>query len=217
VGAFDGRTFTPETEAIALNHGDSYYAAQVFTDLPHGRRVLVPWARQDLPGMPFNQKMGFPVDLTLHETDAGPRLFVSPTREIGALVAKTRQVSGPLEAGAGTTLSDHGELLDMDLDLQPGDASKIFWTIRGVEVSYDAADGRLTCGGSSATIRPAHGILRLRALVDRTSVELFGNGGEVYMPTASIPRREDERVELRCERSPAVLVSATVRELKSAW
>jgi len=40
------------------------------------------WARIATPGMPFNQCILFPVELTLQTTDEGIRMFAEPVREI---------------------------------------------------------------------------------------------------------------------------------------
>ncbi|MGC3958526.1 MAG: glycoside hydrolase family 32 protein [Verrucomicrobiota bacterium] len=48
VGKFDGTTFTPETKPLALQHGNTWYASQTYSDIPtvDGRRILVPWGRK---------------------------------------------------------------------------------------------------------------------------------------------------------------------------
>ena len=78
VGAFDGKTFAPETPLLRGDAGASFYAAQTFSDIParDGRRVQIAWMRGgDYPGMPFTQQMSFPCTLTLHSTPDGPRLY----------------------------------------------------------------------------------------------------------------------------------------------
>src|SRR5690606_26544132 len=76
VGRFDGRNFTTESGPHPMQWGNCFYASQTFSDIPpeDGRRILIPWGTVALPGMPFNQMMGLPVELTLHRTPAGLRL-----------------------------------------------------------------------------------------------------------------------------------------------
>ena len=68
--------------------GGIIYAVQTFNDIPQadGRRIQIAWMRDGkYPGMPFNQQMSFPAELTLHSTADGPRLFRNPVREIDLL------------------------------------------------------------------------------------------------------------------------------------
>ena len=84
----NGTTFKPESGPHQLNFGNCFYASQTFNDAPDGRRVLIGWGTMSLPGMPFNQMMCFPCELTLRTTPEGIRLFFQPVKEIDAMIAK---------------------------------------------------------------------------------------------------------------------------------
>src|SRR5206468_1999590 len=63
-----------------------FYAAQTFSDEPKGRRVQVGWAQGiAFPGMPFNQQMTVPCELTLRATEDGVRMFARPVAEVESL------------------------------------------------------------------------------------------------------------------------------------
>jgi len=218
IGEFDGIKFTPEGDPVPLNHGDGYYAAQVFTDLPKGRRVLISWARQDLPGMPFNQKLGIPVDLSLRQTPDGLRLFANPVGEIDSLVKK--KAEGPLGVctpGHPLASTGHSELIDTRLSIQVGEAKQLRITFRGIQIQFDSATELLTCGNSSTRVPLKNGILEIRAIVDRTSVDLFANGGQIYMPVNAIPTPADGQLALSVEGGTAKVISWDIKELKSSW
>ena len=90
LGQFDGRRFTPDSSAgepakHQLWHGN-FYAAQTYSDAPDDRRVQIGWAQGiEFPGMPFNQQMTVPVDLSLRTTNDGPRLHAWPSEEVESL------------------------------------------------------------------------------------------------------------------------------------
>ena len=88
LGSFDGRVFRPDHPGKhRLWHGN-FYASQIYSDAPDGRRVQIGWARgNDYPGMPFNQGMTVPVDLSLRRTADGPRLYAEPVPELRSLRA----------------------------------------------------------------------------------------------------------------------------------
>jgi len=185
VGDFDGIRFTPESGPHPLNFGNCFYASQTFNNIPasDGRRILMPWGRLDSPGMPFNQMIGLPVELTLRTTPEGPRLFTNPVRELESLRTVNRTFpGGSIAPGENPLDSVEGELFDILLDIEPGRASEIILTIRGVTVSYNVSERRLTCLDRSAPLEPVRGGIRLRLLVDRTTIDIFGNQGRVYMP-----------------------------------
>ena len=74
LGTFDGRQFTPQTPMLPGHRGNAFYAAQTYSDIParDGRRIQIGWGRIATPGMPFNQMMTFPCELTLRSTARRP-------------------------------------------------------------------------------------------------------------------------------------------------
>src|SRR5205814_1436495 len=74
LGSFDGKTFHRESGKHRLWYGN-FYAAQTFSATPDGRRIQIGWGNGiTFPGMPFNQQMTFPCELTLRTTGAGVRM-----------------------------------------------------------------------------------------------------------------------------------------------
>ena len=91
IGRFTGNGFETEGETQRGDFGKAFYAAQTFNNGPGGRVVQIGWMKDRRPecpflveGMPFNQQMAFPTDLTLRTTPAGVRLFRWPVPEIDA-------------------------------------------------------------------------------------------------------------------------------------
>ena len=221
VGGFDGKTFTPDHEGKRRFHtGNCFYASQTFTDVPtsDGRRIQIAWGRIATPGMPFNQCMLFPVELSLRTTDEGPRLFAVPVREIATIHGKKRTWKDqPLADGKDLLAGVSGELFHIRGEFEPGDAKKITLTLRGTAVTYDVAKAEISCRGRRAALKPVGGKVRIEVLLDRTSVEIFGNDGRVYMPIGAIASDEDRALALAATGGSAKAVSLDVIELKSAW
>ena len=220
VGRFDGRTFTPESGPHALNAGNCFYASQTFTDIPakDGRRILIPWGQISMPGMPFNQMMGVPVVLTLRDTDEGPRLRVNPVDELRALrTVPTVFKARTLAPGENPLAGQKGELFDLSADILLNQAAEIRFGLRGVPVVYDAKAQELSCNGKKAPLKPVNGSIRLRLLVDRTSVDIFGNDGSLYMPMGVIVPHDNLSLELSAKGGDARINSLEVYPLKSSW
>ena len=222
IGAFDGRRFTEETGKLQFNFGNAYGAASSYNDIPaaDGRRINVGCAfRMRMPGMPFAQMMDFPTELTLRTTEEGPRLFALPVKEIETLYAGTRRLDPvPLTPGGTVLPGVEGDLFDLTAAFALGaQTEEVGLTLRGVPITYNARTQQLTCGDRTAALQPAAGTIKLRCLVDRTSIEIFANDGRVYMPMAVIPKDEDRSLAVFAKGGDAKLTELTVHTLKSAW
>jgi fructan beta-fructosidase len=221
VGSFDGRTFTPDHPGKhRFNWGNCFYASQTFNNIPpeDGRRIQIAWGRVGHPSMPFNQMMDFPVELTLRTTEEGLRLFAEPVREIEKLHAKKHAWDDlALKEGDNPLQGIEGDLFHIVGEFEPGDAAEIGFTLRGTPLVYRVQAQELDTKGCKAPLKPEGGKIRLEILVDRTSVEVFANGGRIYMPVGAIPPDEDRSLALFAKGGSAKGVRLEVFELRSAW
>jgi sucrose-6-phosphate hydrolase SacC (GH32 family) len=219
IGAFDGKTFVPETPILPGQRGNGMYAPQTFSDMPDGRRIQIGWGTTPAPGMPFNQMMTCPCELTLRTTAEGPRIFWQPVKELDLLRAKTHSLkSQPLTPGDDNPLAQvSGQFFDIRVELEPGDAAQIVFNIRGTAIIYDAKKRELVCREKTAPLAAKNGRVRLEILVDRLSLEIFGNDGLVYMPMSMLPKDEDQSLALGAKDGTATIHSLVVHELHSIW
>jgi fructan beta-fructosidase len=235
VGDFDGTVFTPETEIIEYAHGEGFYASQLYSNIPEddGRVIQIAWGRIDIPGMPFNQMMTFPVSLELRTTSDGIRMCPMPIREIESLYANEKSFENKkVEPGSNLLSGFEGDSFDIEVDIELAEADRVGFRIRGLEVAYDvntktltsgwaafdAKERGLISGQSSARLEPSGGRIQLRILVDRVSIETFANNGEVYMPQDALPKDgQAKTLELFSEGGVAKVKSLAVRELESIW
>ncbi len=180
IGTFNGVKFTPEYGKYFYCNG-ALYAAQTFENIPSsdGRRIQIGWGRIRQPGMPFNQMMLLPTQLTLRHTRNGIRMFSQPVKEAGIL-------QGTEYSFAGGTLAQAEELLDRLRDSagirikttillsHATDAGIMLngQTIFRYDMNFNHVNGafyypeKLTGMEISADI-----------IIDRTSVEVFVDGG----------------------------------------
>lgn len=217
LGEFDGKVFKPETEKLQVWHGN-FYAAQTYDNAPERRRVQIGWGRGiEFPGMPFNQQMTVPVELTLRSTDEGPRMFAWPVPELETLQqAKQSRSNVRIGGSEETLLTAESQSLDVEAEIEVGSAASVTLVVAGVPVSYEAAEKKLICGDVDSPLEPVDGILSLRVLVDRGSVEIFGNRGRVAMSVAVIPPESALSIRAKAD-GDASLRTLVVNEMKSAW
>jgi len=220
VGHFDGKEFKSETDTIRFHYGNCFYASQTFTNIPEsdGRRIQIAWGQVKMPDMPFNQMMLFPVTLTLHTTEEGIRMFAGPIREIENLHRHKGQWKNKTLKPGENLLSDlSAELVHIWAGLQLHEATEIGFVIRDIPVAYDVKKQELSCQGNKATLKPVDGKIHLELLVDRTSIEIFGNGGRVYMPVGVILADNSKSLEIFTKGGNTRVESLEVYELNSAW
>lgn len=220
VGTFDGETFRPQGAVQRYDWGGDSYAAQTWSNVPaeDGRRIQIAWLRVDLPGMPFNQCMTFPCELTLRTTPDGVRLFSEPVHEIALLHEATHAWHDQVLAAGQTDYPEvDGELLEVRAGFEAGDATAFGLAVRGVAVTYEVEGGVLTCEGRSVPLSPVDGEIRLRILVDRASIEIYGNDGRIALPLGVLLVDRPRTVSAFSRGGQTHLKHLEVHELGSAW
>lgn len=224
IGDFDGKSFQPKTEKLQVWHGN-FYAAQTFSDVPDGRRIQIGWANGiTFPGLPFNQQMTIPVELTLRSTPEGPRMFAWPVKEVEAQqggyalatslsidrlrVSSDQKASNILAGGAQL------ELFDFTCEWELQQAEKVTMTFCGTPVTYDAKAKKLTCQNVTANVEARNGRLPLRVIGDRGSLEIFANKGEVAISVGYKPSETDRALNVSTVGGTAILHQPNVGDLR---
>ncbi len=216
LGQFDGKTFTPEGEKVKHNYGNCFYASQMYSNVPaYDRRFIqVGWGKVDMPNMPFNQQMLFPCELHLRSTENGPRLHTNPVREIARAYASTDESSDETLSGSSEIAS--GELLDIHATLDVSQAQKLTFDVRGTEVIVDIAGGTISCLDQQAPLTAASGSTDIRFLVDRTTIEIYANRGQVYMPMGVLLDPNNTTVSVTVDGS-AQVDRLRASQIQSVW
>jgi levanase/fructan beta-fructosidase len=241
VGKFDGTAFTAVTPKLKGDFGANYYAAQAYDDLPDKRVVLVTWMNGGkYPGMPFNQQMGFPVELSLQTTPEGIRMVKWPVKELAKLFTSAlhEDLPHPTPPGRHIISGTSGDLLDLEIEFIPGDAASIVLELKGQKIVWNAKTSELTAFGKVMPLHsakknigrrsdypkpwgpdfePWDGSVRLRILLDRTSIELYGDGGVSAASFCFLPNPEPSAVALSVEGGALPKARIVARGLKSAW
>lgn len=225
IGTFDGKDFHRESEVLINKHGGFDYAAMSFSDAPEGRRVQLSWMNdwgkgaKIFAGMPFMHQLSLPRELSLRTTPSGIRLFTNPVRELESLRTDPWEIGEkPLREGQKFFLPVDKECFDSEIVLSIDSARKIIFDLAGQEVQYDVPAKTIQLEDVKAPLDLNGNPLKLRLVVDRTSLELFAQDGEVQV--AHCFRLEGERpdqIEIRCEGGNAKIQSAKTWKIKSVW
>ncbi len=216
LGTFDGRQFQAESGPLRGDWGANFYAAQSWNNTG-GRIVQIGWMNGGkYSGMPFNQQMSFPCELSLRTTPAGIRLFRMPVAEIERLRVASDSVSGRmLHAGEELPIGRCGDLFDIVADIEA--SPDAVFSMRLHDVHIACIGGVIRCLGKEAAVHSADNITRLRVLLDRTSIEVFANGGEIGMSSCILPAEIETTVRCCAERGSVRVRNIVVHHLTSAW
>lgn len=217
IGQFDGVKFTKEEGPYMGDFGGTFYAAQTYNNTPDGRRIIVGWlnGRGPFEGMPFNQQMAFPRELRLVDSQDGLRLSQTPVREINKLrkrmvekqyidAKETNKILGSLK----------GDLYDIQAEFSVTSQEPFTLRIRGIDVAVDPGKMQIECQGHKAPLMSRAGVIDVRILVDRSSIEIFADHGVTVLATYIHPELDQHKVELIGD-TKLNFLRAT--ELKSAW
>ncbi|MBA7626916.1 Levanase [subsurface metagenome] len=221
IGTFDGRAFRRESEVLQSDGGANFYAAQTWSDVPtsDGRRLQITWMRDGkYPGMPFNQQMSFPCQLTLQTTPEGILLYRQPIKEIKNIHKKEYYWNNQVLKPGENLLSDvQGELFHIQTEIEVESAAEFGFILHGESIRYTASNNELFCLGKSASLRPIQGKIKLEILLDRTSLEIFGNHGRISMSSCFLPDSRNRNLKIYSSGGSIRILSLKVYELGSIW
>jgi fructan beta-fructosidase len=229
VGTFDGERFAAEQPGPQrMDHGrasfeGSFYGGLTFSGMPDGRTVQMVWMPGNR-GATWTGSASFPVELGLRSYPDGLRVTRTPVAEIAALRTGTRTWTGRTVSGAdaldGVT-ADTYELV-AEFDVAASTAGRFGLRLHTSPdgsydraVTYDRAAGTL----DGAPLSPVDGRIRLRVLVDRGQLEIFGNDGRLSLTetVAFDPAPSSRGIGLFAEGGTARLASLRLHPLRSAW
>lgn len=204
IGDFDGEIFKSDVkDGLQYNFGSAFLSAQTINNYPDKKRVSFAFSYNGVaPGMPFNNSMLFPVELRLKETSKGIRLCPKPIDAIFSLHDKAiiaenksiKEINEMLEAGGNL-----GDLLHIKLKLK-NVQGKFMLLVNGATITIDANKDTLYCKGNlKPPVKPiartaidvngevkgpvnTNGMVELEVLLDKITLEIFANDGELYMP-----------------------------------
>lgn len=223
-----------------VDHGADYYAALTFENVPDGRRIAVAWMNNWLyaaatPTDGWRGAMSLPRELALRTVDGEVRLVQRPVRSVSALGRESYRVRGRMVPDGVTTLptAAHGEVLAITADIEVRGATEVGLHVRAgaggrTVVGYDPRAQRLLvdrrasgdagfhprfAGVHGAPLASRGGRVQITVYVDRSSVEVFGGGGEVAITDLVFPAAEQREVAVYAKGGAARIHSLVVRAL----
>jgi fructan beta-fructosidase len=239
IGEFDGGRFVPKISRLpapaagwnpkpalrdqslstSFYSAQTFAAAQTFSGHPDGQIVQVGWGIVPSTDGAFTNLMTFPCTLSLQTTQDGVRLCRTPISAIGTLRISTHRIQPQTLTTSSPLLSElKGEAWDIHTIINVGSVnSPVLFTIGGDEFTYRPASQMLTSAQGGMQIPLQNGRLRLRMLVDRTTIEIFGDRGQAYGLFVRQNPGAEASLALRTIFNEVYVEKLIVHALKSAW
>jgi len=200
-----------------LDHGKDNYALVSWSDAPDNRRTAVGWMSNwqyaaEVPTMQFRSANTLPRDLSLFVGQDGEIYVASaPSPEVdnlrGSVLKKASSVNISAKPKTFNLPSENDGICEVVLDIEPAKAKTVtlkFANDRGenVTMTYDTADRTLDFDRRNSgnvdfsqdfpavTVASTHnngGTLGLRIFIDRSSFEVFADGGRSVMTNLVFP------------------------------
>lgn len=240
IGNFDGESFTNDypDQTLWFDWGADNYAGSTFSSISDKRRLFIAWmnnwAYADIiPTSVWRGTMTIPRELSLVRTAQGIRLAQRPVSTLDNL----RQSIGDWEKlivdGRVTLDNLNGRTLDIECEFESMNAERfgldlfVSETSR-IRIAYDVETLQLVFSRPNAGIHDFNPLfsapltlvdnrLRFRVLVDRSSVEIFANGGLLTMTSQVFPELGAGQVQLFAENGIVRVSSLRAYKLESIW
>jgi len=162
--------------------------------------------------------MSFPCQLTLQTTPEGIRLYRQPIKEIENIHQKEYSWNNQILKPDENLLSDiQGELFHIQAEIEVESADEFGFILHGESIRYAASNNELFCLGKSASLTPLQGKIKLEILLDRTSLEIFGNDGRISLSFCFLPDARKRNLKIYSSRGSIRIVSLKVYKLGSIW
>jgi fructan beta-fructosidase len=229
------------------DYGKDYYAAVSWENAPGGKRYMIGWMNNwdyagSTPTSPWRGTQSVPREMALRTVDGRIRLTSKP---VGSLESLRERRPGSVSDVSVTNTSKplinrgvQGKALDIEATFSLKDADRFGLKVRtgagGEEtvVGYDtttqelyvdrtrsgAGDFNSTFPGvQTAPLKAKNGKVKLRILVDWSSVEVFGGDGEAVITDQIFPDPSSTGVKVFAEGGTATLDHLQAWQLRSIW
>jgi fructan beta-fructosidase len=242
IGHFDGRRFVnehaPET-ILRADHGTDFYAAQAWNNTQDGRTLWIGWMSNwyyanQTPTTGWRGAMTLPRELALSRRTGAIRLVQRPVAELKRY--RDTHWRWPAQpAGARSLPTVHGAALEIvawlattaatgwvgfRLTAGPGEETLIGYDLQQQELFVDRRRSGATAfhagfgSRQTAPLQPTGGGVKLHCIVDRCSVELFGNDGQTSLTALIFPTGSQFRIEPLENGCAGVLMHADIYALR---
>jgi len=229
-----------------MDWGPDYYAAASYNGLRDTDRTVIGWMNNwqyatEIPASPWHGAMAAPRHLSLKTVNQKTTLIQQPHENLRAIESNGSIASSWKKFAEGKKdLGSVGKTLDIELEFTSAGAkefgivlqatsdwkqqTRVGYNFASKEIFVDRTEsGDVTFDKTFASVYHApltpnsHGIVRLRILVDWSSVEVFGGEGEATLTAQIFPSRNATFAQLFSNGGSTKNVELGIHKVSSVW
>ncbi|MFD2616075.1 GH32 C-terminal domain-containing protein [Terrilactibacillus laevilacticus] len=228
-----------------IDHGQDFYAAVTYNDVPKDRRIMIGWMNNwnyanDIPTSPWRGVQSLPRELKLQTIDGKPQIVQSPVQQTANLTRETiYQLKNATLAEGNTNLGSKAssKAYRLDVTFKPNKAKSFGINVRTgnsekTVIGYDVASEQLYLDRTQSgdvqfnssfpsvervAVPVRDGKVSLEIYVDHSSVEIFADGGRVAITDQIFPNTTSDGIQLFSTGGKAIVDNLKVSEIASIW
>ena len=144
-------------------------------------------------------------------------MFANPVKEIETLYDSMKSYIDILSRPGENLLEGFNSgLYDISMNILSSSKGKIIFEANGREINLDLDGQMITSGDLEINYQTEDAKMNVRLLVDKKSIEVYLNDGEIYIPLKIDGRIESESISLTSD-SPVNIQELKIRTLRSIW
>jgi sucrose-6-phosphate hydrolase SacC (GH32 family) len=181
--------------------------------------IQVAWTRYPYtPRLSWQSQTSFPVELTLWNFPEGLRVCRKPIDELDNLrIGEQRWRDITVDAGEKPMSEIAPGLLDLHIEMEPAGASTFGLNVAGHEIRYSISEQKLRVDEFTAPLPLPNKRLKLRIVVDRPSIDVFADRGQVTVAAVKLEPHTGPPVTFVSEGGELRVTSLQANRLESIW
>ncbi len=229
IGRFDGKVFVPESELKTFD-GNSHLGGSVALANAspfHDQLIMVSTIKsENHPDLPSNGQLTLPFTLSLKEGETGIELYRKPVEEIKQLfekatIIKDKKIYPGLKNNVLAGLKGDSFYFKMKVNLHNSDYFGLLIRCnkakQGTELGYNVTQKIFSLAGIQISYQPIDKKMELEIFIDRSSIEVFIDGGKYVISTPFTPDPASNRYELFTNGGEIIIEQLEICPVRSIW
>jgi fructan beta-fructosidase len=234
-----------KSTTLWIDYGADFYASQSWSGTAEagGDYYWLGWMNnwkygQLIPTKPWKGAMSIPRKIGLRSFADGVRLVQSPVSQLESLRYDSKKISNKVISPDKNILKGYsGENYEIVAEFELGTAEEFGFKLRKSEseettLAYDTKKKIISVNRAnsgvvnfheifkrkfSAELKPVDNKIKMHIFIDSSSIEVFGNDGEVVMTNLIFPDPKSKGIELYSKGGDVKLVNMEFHKLSSSW
>jgi fructan beta-fructosidase len=241
IGDFDGEKFTSDYDrSFFVDHGQDIYALQSWSNLPDERQIWLGWMNNigymsKIPTTGWRGMMSIPRELSLRDDGERIKLIQKPIKELQNLRERIYSAEN-FELNGSKKIKSEEQSFEIKAEIKFKQAEEVVFALHKNKeqeslLKLNKKENKITVDLSNSGNTDFDQTFLLKKEIeynfkekvevnifaDRSSLEVFIDGGEVSITNLVFPEESAEEIEIRTELGSSLVKNIEVYKLSSIW